>query len=123
MKSKTLMFIHGMYMNNRCWEDWTSYFQDRGYKYIAPAWPGRDQPLDVLRTRHPDANLGELTLNRVVDHYTAEVKSLGEKPIIIGHSMGGLIVQLLLQQNLAFEGIAIDSAPPLGVFTAKWSFL
>ena len=73
--------------------------------------------------RHPDANLGELTLSGVVDYFTSEAISLNEKPIIVGHSMGGLIVQLLLQQNLALAGIAIDSAPPKGVLTTKWSFL
>ncbi|MGA2504841.1 MAG: alpha/beta hydrolase [Anaerolineales bacterium] len=123
MISKPIIFIHGMYMNNLCWEHWIEYFQDRGYKCLAPAWPGRDQPIDVLRKSHPDAKLGGLTLSNVVEHFTDAVKTLDEKPIIIGHSMGGLVVQLLLQKNLAIAGVAIDSAPPMGVFTAKWSFL
>jgi alpha-beta hydrolase superfamily lysophospholipase len=62
-------------------------------------------------------------LNRVLDHFADTIKTLDEKPIIIGHSMGGLVVQLLLQRDLAAAGVAIDSAPPLGVFTTKWSFL
>ncbi len=64
-----------------------------------------------------------IDITRVVKQYTEKVKLLSEKPIIIGHSMGGLIVQLLLQQNLALAGVAIDSAPPMGLITAKWSFL
>lgn len=59
----------------------------------------------------------------VLDHFAGMIKTLDEKPILIGHSMGGLAVQLLLQRDLAAAGIAIDSAPPMGVFTAKWSFL
>jgi alpha-beta hydrolase superfamily lysophospholipase len=62
-------------------------------------------------------------LGRVLEHFADTIKTLDEKPIIIGHSMGGLAVQLLLQRDLAVAGVAIDSAPPMGVFTTKWSFL
>ena len=123
MSAKTIIFIHGMYMNNVCWEHWIEYFQDKGYRCIAPAWPARDQPIDLLRNRHPDSKLGELTLSSVVEHFTKTINTLDEKPILIGHSMGGLIVQLLLQNDLAIAGVAIDTAPPMGVFSTKWSFL
>jgi pimeloyl-ACP methyl ester carboxylesterase len=123
MSAKTIIFIHGMYMNNVCWEHWIEHFQDKGYKCLAPAWPGRDQPIDLLRSRHPDSKLGELTLSSVVELFTKTINALDEKPILIGHSMGGLIVQLLLQNDLAIAGVAIDTAPPMGVFSAKWSFL
>jgi len=123
MKTKTIGSIHGMYMNSLCWEHWVAHFQAKGYRYLAPDWPGRDQPIETLRRKHPDPSLGQLTLSRVVEHYTNIIKSLDEKPIIIGHSMGGLVVQLLLQKELATAAIAIDSAPPMGVFTTKWSFL
>lgn len=123
MRSRTIVFVHGMYMNPLCWEQWVDYYQAKGYKCLAPAWPGRDQPIDTLRKRHPDPQLGKLTLNRVLAHFTDTIKALDEKPILIGHSMGGLAVQLLLQTDLAAAGVAIDSAPPMGVFTTKWSFL
>jgi pimeloyl-ACP methyl ester carboxylesterase len=106
-----------------CWEQWTDYFGRKGYKCLAPAWPGRDQAVDVLRKNHPDPQLGQLTLVKVVDHYANTLQGLEEKPILIGHSMGGLVVQLLLQRHAAAAGIAIDSAPPMGVFTTRWSFL
>jgi len=123
MRSGTIVFIHGMYTTPVCWEQWIALCQAKGYRCLAPAWPGRDLPVDVLRKNHPDPQLGRLTLNAVVEHYTAAVRKLDEKPILIGHSMGGLIVQLLLQSDLAAAGIAIDSAPPMGVFTTKWSFV
>jgi len=123
MKSKTIVFIHGMYMNPLCWEKWVDYYQAKGYHCLAPAWPGRDQPVDTLRKRHPDPQLGKLTLSDVVDHITETIKALDDKPILIGHSMGALIVQLLLQRDLAAAGVAIDSAPPMGVITTRWSFL
>jgi pimeloyl-ACP methyl ester carboxylesterase len=123
MPGKRIIFIHGMYMNHLCWEHWIGYFQNSGYQCIAPAWPGRDQPVEVLRLRHPDPSTGKLTLKKVVEHFTSIVNGLDEKPILVGHSMGGLVVQLLLQKNLAVAGVAIDSAPPMGVITAQWSFI
>ena len=123
MKARTIVFIHGMYMNSLCWEHWVNFFQTKGYTCLAPDWPGRDQPVDALRKNHPDPQLGKLTLSRVLEHFTDIIRKLDDRPVIIGHSMGGLAVQLLLQQDLAAAGVAIDSAPPMGVFTTKWSFL
>jgi len=42
MKTKTIVLIHGMFMNPLCWENWLPYYESKGYKVIAPAWPGRD---------------------------------------------------------------------------------
>jgi pimeloyl-ACP methyl ester carboxylesterase len=123
MNSKTIVFIHGMYMIPLAWEKWMAYFEGKGYTCFAPAWPDRDQPVEILRQKCLSPELGKLSLNGVVQTYTEFIESLPEKPILIGHSMGGLIVQLLLQKNLATAGVAIDSAPPMGVLTPKWSFL
>jgi pimeloyl-ACP methyl ester carboxylesterase len=123
MKTKTIVFIHGMYMNSLCWEKWITLFQAKGYRCLAPDWPGRDKPVEVLRKNHPDPQLGRLTLSGVLDHYADTIRTLNDKPILIGHSMGGLAVQLLLQRDIAAAGVALDPAPPMGVFTTKWSFL
>jgi pimeloyl-ACP methyl ester carboxylesterase len=112
-----------MYMTPLCWEHWLDTFQAKGYQCIAPAWPDRDKPVQTLRTSHPDPQLGRLTLSRVIEHYASLIHLLEEKPILIGHSMGGLVVQLLLQRNEAVAGVAIDSAPPQGVFTPALAFL
>jgi alpha-beta hydrolase superfamily lysophospholipase len=123
LKIKTVVLIHGMYMTPLCWEHWTDYYGAKGYKCLAPAWPGRDQPVEALRKNHPDPQLARLTLSKVIDSFADTLKTLDEKPIIIGHSMGGLVLQRLLQMEVASAGVAIDSAPPMGVFTTKWSFL
>jgi alpha-beta hydrolase superfamily lysophospholipase len=123
MTTTTVVFIHGMFMTPLCWEHWITRFQAQGYSCLAPAWPGRDQPVEALRARHPDAALGQLTLVDVVEHHARLLKALDPKPVLVGHSMGGLIVQLLLQRDVASAGVAIDSAPPAGVFTIEWSFL
>ncbi len=123
MKTKTIIFIHGMFMNSLCWEKWIPYYEAKGFRVIAPAWPGRDKSVKELRKAHPDPELAKLKLNHVVDHMEAFIKDLDEKPAIIGHSMGGLVVQVLLQRDVAVAGIAIDPAPPAGVFTIEWSFI
>ena len=123
MKSNTIIFIHGMYMTPLCWEQWVPYFQAKGYRCLAPAWPGREMPVDILRENYPDPQLGKLTLTNVVDGMAKAIATLDEKPILIGHSMGGLVVQLLLQKDIAMAGVAIQSAPPMGVLTTRWSFL
>jgi pimeloyl-ACP methyl ester carboxylesterase len=123
MKTKTIVFIHGMFMTPLCWEHWIERFQAKGYRCIAPAWPGRDKPIEVQRKNHPDPVLGKLKLRDVIENMASAIQGLKEKPVLIGHSMGGLVVQLLLQRDLALAGVAIDPAPPQGVFTTKWSFL
>ena len=123
MPNKNIVFIHGMFMTPLCWEEWVKYFQANGYTCTAPSWPGRDAPIVTQRKNHPDATLGKLTLTAVVDHLTKQIQLLENTPILLGHSMGGLITQILVNRDLAAAGIAIDSAPSAGVFTTKWSFL
>ena len=123
MKTKTIVFIHGMFMTPLCWEHWIERYQARGYHCLAPAWPGRDKPIDIQLKNHPDPELGKLKLRDVVESLASAIMALGEKPAIIGHSMGGLVAQLLLQRDLAVAGVAIDPAPPMGVFTLAFSFL
>jgi len=123
MQTSHIVLIHGMFMNHLCWENWIPRYQARGYKVIAPSWPGRDKPVETLHRNHPDSHLARLRLSDVVESMANVIQALDEKPVIIGHSMGGLVVQLLLQRDLAIAGAAIDPAPPTGVFTTSWSFL
>jgi pimeloyl-ACP methyl ester carboxylesterase len=123
MRSKTIVFIHGLFFTSASWEPWIRRYEAKGYRCLAPEYPSRDHPVETLRKNHPDPVLGRLTLSEVVEGYANAIKALGEKPIIIGHSLGGLIVQLLLQRDMAVAGVAIDSAPPKGVFVPAWSFI
>jgi pimeloyl-ACP methyl ester carboxylesterase len=123
MKTKTIVLIHGMFMTPLCWEKWIPYYESKGYKVVAPAWPGRDKSVDELRKAHPDSDLAKLKLGDIVEHVAKAIGALDEKPVIIGHSMGGLVVQLLLQRDVAVAGVAVDPAPPAGVFTTEFSFL
>jgi pimeloyl-ACP methyl ester carboxylesterase len=123
VKTKTVVFVHGMFMTPLCWEHWVERYTARGYRCLAPAWPGRDRPIQQQRKNHPDPALGRLKLREVLQAMAGFVQGLDEKPVLVGHSMGGLIVQLLLQMDLGVAGAAIDPAPPQGVFSTAWSFL
>ncbi len=123
MKAKQIVFIHGMFMTPLCWENWIAYYGFKGYTCFAPPWPGREQSIDVQRKKHPDPELGRVNLQAVVECMETAIQPVGGKPVLIGHSMGGLVVQLLLQKGLGSAGVAIDPAPPQGVFSTAWSFL
>lgn len=121
-QSKTIVFITGAFVSSDSWNNWKEYFEQQGYKTIAPAWPYKDAPACTLRQRHPDAEVASLRLTDLITYFTGIVEALPEQPILIGHSMGGLIAQLLVQKGLAAAGIAIHSLQPQGIFTFKFSF-
>src|ERR1700688_2128555 len=108
----TMVFVHGMFMTPICWEPWMMYFEREGYDTVAPPWPGRDRSVPALRDAHPDPATSHLRLHEVIAVYDEYVRTLPEPPILIGHSMGGLIVQILLARGLGALGVAIDSAAP-----------
>jgi pimeloyl-ACP methyl ester carboxylesterase len=118
-----VVFIHGMFMTSLCWEDWLEVFESSGRSVTAFEWPHREAPVAELRARHPDPDLGRLTLSRIVHDHATRIQAMPAPPVLVGHSMGGLIVQLLVDQGLGAAGVAIDSAPPLGVISPRWSFL
>ena len=121
--TQSVLFIHGLFVTRHCWDAWVSRFQALGYLPTALAWPGRDAPVDKLRRNPPDPNLRSLTLAAVIEAHVQAIRAMAEPPVLIGHSLGGLIVQILLNRGLGAAGVAIDSAPPRGVLTTQWSFV
>jgi pimeloyl-ACP methyl ester carboxylesterase len=121
--SHTVVFIHGMFVTPQCWADWEKLFQQRGFQTVAPPWPEHEAPVAAQQKAHPSARLGALTLDQILAQYRKVIAGLPEKPILIGHSMGGLVVQLLLAEGLGVAAVAIDSAPPKGLISLKYSFL
>lgn len=121
--SKTILFITGAFVSNESWNEWKEFYENKGYTTIAPAWPFKDASPEVLRKRHPDPEVASIRLKQLIEHYEKIATSLTEKPIIIGHSIGGLIAQILNQKGLAAVAIAIHSVPPQGIMTFQFSFL
>ena len=121
-KSKTALFITGAWMHTSSWDKLRSVFEAAGYKTLAPAWPYLEGNPAELRA-HPDRRLGTLTFGKIVDHYAKIIDGLDEQPVIIGHSMGGLITQLLLDRGYGVAGIAMDPGPIAGALPGPVSLL
>ena len=116
-----VVFIHGLWLHAQSWKDWIDFFREAGYAPIAPSWPGI--PDTVAETRaHPEGMAGK-GIADVADHYARIIATLPAKPIVIGHSFGGLIAQNLLGRGLAAAAIAIDAAPIKGVLPVPLSAL
>jgi pimeloyl-ACP methyl ester carboxylesterase len=120
---QSIVFITGTFIGNNCWDEWISYFESEGYNCIAPAWPYKNAPAEELRNRPVNDPIALNTIASLTDHFADIIYALPYKPILVGHSLGGLIVQLLLQRELGAAGIAIHSFPPRGVNLFRLSFL
>jgi pimeloyl-ACP methyl ester carboxylesterase len=121
--ARSIVFITGAFVSNNCWNEWILYFENEGYSCIAPAWPYKDASAEDLRNRPANDSISLNTIISVTNHFATIINGLPEKPILIGHSLGGLVVQLLLQRQLGVAGIAIHSFPPQGVQRFRLSFL
>jgi pimeloyl-ACP methyl ester carboxylesterase len=118
--SRTVVFVHGAWVTPLCWEPFIRFFRARGYTCLAPPWPYHDRPVEELR-RSPSPELARLGASGIVGDFERIIRGLGEPPVLIGHSFGGLWVQLLLDRGLGCAGVAIDSAPPRGVLPLHWT--
>lgn len=117
-----IVLIHGMFMNPKSWAGWVTRWSARGLRVHAPAWPGHEGEPAVLRAQPPEV-LSRLTLGEVIEAHRALVASLPGPVVVVGHSMGGLVAQRLLNEGLVAGAVAIDPAPPKGIVSLKWSFL
>ena len=116
-----LMLIHGAWLSARSWENFVTYFEERGFAVSAPEWPRKEGDVEELRE---DADeLKGLGIAEIVDHYEEKIRALDEPPILIGHSFGGLIVELLLDRGLGRAGVAMSPAPPKGILVLPFSSL
>ena len=97
--STPVVFIHGLWVHSSAWQPWIDLFNESGYSATAPGWPGDADTVEATRA-NPDA-VANVGVDDVTDHYAKVIASLPAKPIVIGHSFGGLVVQKLLGQNLA----------------------
>jgi alpha-beta hydrolase superfamily lysophospholipase len=110
-----------MYMNSVSWEPWIERARTRGYESSAPSWPFHAGTPSELRANVADG-LGRLTFGAVVDHFKGILSGLTTPPILIGHSIGGLVVQKLVNDGFGSVGVAISPAPPQGIFTLDTTF-
>jgi len=118
---RPVVFIHGLWLHSSSWQPWIDLFNESGYNASAPGWPGDSETVEAARA-NPDA-VANVGVDEITDHYAKLVASLPAKPIVIGHSFGGLIVEKLLGEGHAAAGVAIDAAPIKGVLPLPISAL
>ena len=109
----TVVLVHGLWMTPRSWEHWVAYYEARGYRVLAPAYPGFEVEVEALR-EHPQV-IADVTVPETLDHLASVIEALDKPPIIMGHSFGGTLTQLLLARGLGAAGVVINSAPTEGV--------
>ena len=114
-KSKSIILIHGNFVNDLSWAKWKSHYEQKGYTVYTPANPGHDgNPADLRYRVHP--NLIETGFIDVVENIVELIDTLTERPLIIGHSMAGMAAMKLLELGKATAVVSIDGAPPKNVF-------
>ncbi|MFD6530941.1 alpha/beta hydrolase [Streptomyces sp. NPDC060184] len=113
MNRTPVVFIHGTWLHALSWESWAERFASRGFLALAPGWPGEAEVAG--ETRATTGALGGVGLDMLLDHYTAIVRSFDISPVIVGHSVGGLIAQHLISADIGRAAVAIAPAPVNGV--------
>jgi len=106
--------IHGLFVNNLTWKPWVTYLESKGFTVHTPSNPAHEgQPLS-LRSNIAK-NLTKTGLRDAVDNVIGLINTLPEKPIVIGHSLGGLIVQKLVELDKVVAGVCLNGAPPKNI--------
>ena len=121
MNVTTIVLIPGLWVTALSWEIWVKHLTDKGYRVVAANWPGMEG--DTERLRVDPSSFASLGLTEVVDHYEQIIRDLETVPIIIGHGVGGLVTQILLDRGWGAAGVAIASAPVKGVSWLPLSIL
>jgi pimeloyl-ACP methyl ester carboxylesterase len=129
--SKTVFMIHGMWCGPWCWENYHSFFTARGYRCLTPALRYHD----IDPQAPPDPRLGTTGLLDYVSDLEQQIEKLQSRPIIIGHSLGGLLAQILAARIPARAAVLLCPAAPAGILAisptvlkcfwsvhAKWGF-
>ncbi|MFJ5035975.1 alpha/beta hydrolase [Streptomyces sp. NPDC088560] len=113
MNRTPVVFIHGAWLHALSWESWAERFASRGFLVFTPGWPGEASAARTARSS-PET-LGDVDLEALTDHYAGIVRSFDISPVIIGHSVGGLIAQHLIGANVGQAAVAIAPAPINGI--------
>jgi pimeloyl-ACP methyl ester carboxylesterase len=111
--STPVVFIHGLWLHATSWNPWLDLYRDAGYEPIAPGWPGEPETVQAAR-ENPDL-VANTSIDDAAAHFAEIIGALDAKPIVIGHSFGGLLAEKLLGQELAAAAVAIDPAQIKGV--------
>jgi pimeloyl-ACP methyl ester carboxylesterase len=115
------VFIHGLWLLPSSWANWADLFERAGYAPLTPDWP--DDPATIEDARANPDILAKKTLKQIADHTAEIIGALDKKPVLIGHSTGGLLAQMLAGRGLAAATVAIDPGVFRGVLPLPGSVL
>ena len=116
-----VVFVHGLWLLSGSWQKWRDLFEGNGYTTVAPGWP--DDPASVKEAHaNPDV-FAHKKVQQVTDHYLNAISELDRKPVVVGHSFGGLIAQKIAGEGVSAATVAIDNAPFKGVLPLPVSAL
>jgi non-heme chloroperoxidase len=116
-----VVFVHGLWLLPSSWDRWADLFEHAGYAPLTPGWP--DDPDTVAEAReHPEVFAGK-SVGEVADHFEEVIRGLSKKPVVIGHSFGGLLTEILAGRGLASASVVISPAPFRGVLPLPISAL
>ena len=104
-----VVFVHGLWLLPNSWDRWRTFFEEEGYATLAPGWPDDPDTVDEAK-RHPEV-FAHKSIGQIADHFEDVLTKLNEKPVVIGHSFGGLLTQILAGRGCAAVAVAIDPAP------------
>ena len=116
-----VVFIHGLWLLPSSWNAWAELFEQSGYAALTPSWPDDPETVDEARA-HPEVLAGK-KLGQIADHVAEVIQELQKKPVVIGHSTGGLLAQMIADRGLSAATVAIDPGPFRGVLPLPLSTL
>src|SRR3989449_9349482 len=116
-----VVFVHGLWLLPTSWDRCAKVCEAAGYATLLPGWP--DDPDTVAQANAHPQTFAHKSVGQVADHFDAIIRRLKKQPAIIGHSFGGLLVQILAGRGLASATVAIDPAPFRGVLPLPLSAL
>jgi non-heme chloroperoxidase len=116
-----VVFVHGLWLLPSSWDRWRTVFEDAGFATLAPGWP--DDPETVAEANATPEVFAGKSIKEVADHFEEVIRKLDKQPVVIGHSFGGLMTQILAGRGLAVAAVAIDPAPFRGVLPLPISAL
>jgi pimeloyl-ACP methyl ester carboxylesterase len=114
----TILMIHGMWSSGWYWENYVGFFESQGYRCVTPTLLYHD----ISPGEDPDPRLGSTGILDYVKHLEREIGK-PHTPILMGHSMGGLLAQILAARGLAKALVLLAPAPPRGIFPLTFSVL
>ena len=116
-----VVFVHGLWLLHSSWDAWRERFEAEGYATVAVDWP--DDPATVEAAKADPSVFARKSVGQVADHVVEVIAGLDRKPIVIGHSFGGLLTQIVAGRGVAVASVTIDPAPSRGVLPLPFSAL